>query len=183
MKYSFILLLFTIFIFSASLKCKKTPATPPISNTEQLPDATQEGKNTCGFLINGKVWIPKGSSGLNSNMSWYYDAGLNGGSFNLVGRRYVTNENFTGFSISMNGFNKSGFYELNKDSSKAGRFANPDIYCSYWWSDTIKNHNSFVTISKFDIQNRIIAGTFEFTLYKPGCDTVRITQGRFDIKY
>ncbi len=83
MKYSFIFLLFTIFVFSASLKCKKTPAPPPLSTTEQLPPATQEGKNTFGFLLNGKVWVPKGNSG-SSNPSWYYDAGLNNGSFNMV---------------------------------------------------------------------------------------------------
>jgi hypothetical protein len=26
----------------------------------------------------------------------------------------------------------------------------------------------------------IISGTFDFVLAKPGCDTVRVTQGRFD---
>lgn len=57
-------------LFNAS--CKKTvtpPPTPPL--TEELPVATQEGKNTCGFLVNGKVWLPKGRRGDGSpNLKW-----------------------------------------------------------------------------------------------------------------
>lgn len=183
MKYRNYCILCVLFIFSASLKCKKTHATPPVSNTEQLPLATQEGKNTCGFLLNGKVWVPKGSSGSSSNMSWYYDAGLNGGTFNLVGRRFAGDETSSTFAIGMNSFNKAGFYEINIDSTKVSQFSYINNFCSYRWRDTVIDHNSFVNITKFDTQNQIIAGTFEFTLYKSGCDTVRITQGRFDVKY
>jgi hypothetical protein len=41
-------------------------------------------------------------------------------------------------------------------------------------------HKGTLTITRLDLQAGIISGTFEFTLAKPGCDTVRITQGRFD---
>ena len=183
MKYSSTIFLLCLMIFTSSLKCKKNPPPLIIDNTEKLPPATQEGKNTCGFLLNGKVWVPKGNSG-RSNPRWYFDPGLNNGSFNLVGTRTenIGDTSFTGFSLSFNNFS-AGYYRINIDSSKAGVFTNSKNYCSYWWLDTIKNHNSFVNITKFDTQNRIIAGTFEFTLYKPGCDTVRITQGRFDVKY
>ena len=37
-----------------------------------------------------------------------------------------------------------------------------------------------LTIKRLDRQAGIISGTFAFTLYKPGCDSVRVTQGRFD---
>jgi hypothetical protein len=39
-----------------------------------------------------------------------------------------------------------------------------------------------LTITRLDQQAGIIAGTFSFTLAQPGCDSVRITQGRFDRK-
>jgi hypothetical protein len=48
---------FLIYIFSCtllSLSCKK----------EKLPKATQEGKNTFGCKIDGKVFLPTKSSGL-----------------------------------------------------------------------------------------------------------------------
>ena len=37
-------------------------------------------------------------------------------------------------------------------------------------------------ITRLDRAAGIISGTFAFTLAKPGCDTVRVTQGRFDKK-
>lgn len=183
MKHTVNVLLLCIMFFASALKCKKNPPPLVIDNTEKLPPATQEGKNTCGFLLNGKVWVPKGSSGLNSKMSWYYDATLNGGTFNLRCARYVANENVTTFTIAMNQFNTTGLYKLNNIESRVSIFTNSDVGCMYFWDDTISNHNSFVNVTKFDTQNRIIAGNFEVTHYKPGCDTVRITQGRFDVKY
>jgi hypothetical protein len=183
MKYISFVVLSAIVITSSSLKCKKTPAPPPVSNIEQLPPATQEGKNTCGFLVNGKVWVPKGSSGSSANMSWYYDPGLNGGTFNLIGRRYAGDSSSSIFVVAMNRFNKVGQFNLNIDSTKIAEFNYFDLTCSYRWKDTLINHNSNINILKFDTQSRIIAGTFEFSLFKSGCDTIRITQGRFDIKY
>ncbi len=37
-----------------------------------------------------------------------------------------------------------------------------------------------LTITRLDLQAGIISGTFSFTLYKPGCDSVCVTDGRFD---
>jgi len=39
-----------------------------------------------------------------------------------------------------------------------------------------------LTLTRLDEQAGIIAGTFEFTIAKPGCDTIRVTDGRFDKK-
>jgi hypothetical protein len=39
-----------------------------------------------------------------------------------------------------------------------------------------------LTIIRLDLTKGIIAGTFEFTLAKPGCDTIRVTNGRFNKK-
>ncbi len=39
-----------------------------------------------------------------------------------------------------------------------------------------------LTITRLDLQAGVVAGTFSFLLAKPGCDTLRITQGRFDKK-
>jgi len=37
-----------------------------------------------------------------------------------------------------------------------------------------------LTITRLDNQAGIISGTFSFTLYKPGRDSVRVTSRRFD---
>lgn len=52
--------------------------------------------------------------------------------------------------------------------------------CDFFEENTI---SGILTITKFDKVNYIISGTFEFTTALNGCDTLRITDGRFDIKY
>jgi len=46
-------------------------------------------------------------------------------------------------------------------------------------TDTI--NSGTVEIIKFDTVNHIISGTFEFTVYNAACDTIKITEGRFDV--
>ncbi len=61
-----------IFIFCFA-QCKK-----PKVDSNGLPAATQEGKNTFGFLLNGQPWPPHGFNGT-ANLSLYYDAAIAGG--------------------------------------------------------------------------------------------------------
>lgn len=56
-------------------------------------------------------------------------------------------------------------------------------YCIYEWYDTIPNNNAYLNITTLYKQKRIVSGTFEFALARSGCETVRTTQGRFDMKY
>ena len=68
----------TVILLSTLLgaSCKKTNTPSP---TDQLPPTTQTGANTFGCLVNGKVYVPKGSSGTGSpNPKTIYDIGLNG---------------------------------------------------------------------------------------------------------
>jgi hypothetical protein len=39
-----------------------------------------------------------------------------------------------------------------------------------------------LVITRLDMSAGIIAGTFSFTLAQTGCDTIKVTQGRFDKK-
>ena len=52
--------------------------------------------------------------------------------------------------------------------------------CDLSSDDANTYHKGTLTITRLDLQAGIISGTFAFTLAKPGCDTVRVTQGRFD---
>lgn len=40
-----------------------------------------------------------------------------------------------------------------------------------------------LTITKIDTVSHVIAGTFEFTVWTEECDTINVTDGRFDIDY
>ena len=39
-----------------------------------------------------------------------------------------------------------------------------------------------LTVTRLDLRAGIVAGTFAFTLSQPNCDTVKVTQDRFDKK-
>lgn len=68
---------------------------------EKLSAATQEGKNTCGFLVNGKVWLPRGDNGF-SNLVCDYDETYFGGAFSIAGYRYEQGAtNSSGFAVGV----------------------------------------------------------------------------------
>lgn len=177
MKHISILSLLFLLILSSSTNCKK-------NNPESgLPPATQEGKNTCGFLLNGKVWLPRGDNGY-ANLVCDYDETFIGGAFNITGYRYEPNKR-SFFGVTGRDITNTGIYKLNISPDKKGDIsidANSK-YCIYEWYDTIPNHNAYLNITKLDKVKRIVSGTFEFALIKPGCEEVRITQGRFDMKF
>jgi hypothetical protein len=129
--------------------------------------------------------LPKGRRGDGSpNLKWWYDPAYRNGTFNINGFRYDDKEGtmFTGFSIGASNVRGIGFYKLNYNDTAKAMFSDYNKNCVYYTEDTISLHNSFLSITKFDLQNGIIAGIFEYSLGKRGCDTVRITEGRFDIK-
>ncbi|MEM1406716.1 MAG: hypothetical protein AAGG59_08080 [Bacteroidota bacterium] len=56
-----------------------------------------------------------------------------------------------------------------------------DIICFYEYENAL---SGAITISKFTIERPyIVSGTFEFTTALNGCDTIRVTDGRFDLNY
>lgn len=62
MKNSYFLLLICFVVLSAVNSCKKDP-----TKNATLPPATQEGKNTVGFTVNGEVWVPYYKCGFGQN--------------------------------------------------------------------------------------------------------------------
>jgi hypothetical protein len=160
-------------------QCKKKDPAP----VDQLPPATQTGANTFGCLVNGQVWTPKGSDGT-SNYSISYDSGLNGGIFNLQTYRYPDASNyFQSIALDVTSNLQVGNYSFRSPQRTRAVFNDTKTNC-YWSSrDSATTYRrGTLTITRLDRQAGIISGTFDFTLYKPGCDSIRVTQGRFDKK-
>lgn len=106
---TFVLTSASILMVVSSIQCRKKSLPPPVTTplTEQLPPTTQEGKNTCGFLVNGKVWLPQGKVGNYSpNLKWWYDPGYRNGTFNINGFRYDKSEGdkFSDFVVAIDNF-------------------------------------------------------------------------------
>jgi hypothetical protein len=158
--------------------CKKD------KNTEdQLPPATQSGAGTFGCKINGKVFIPKGTNGTGRpNPHIQYDYDLNGQPYlSIEVFQFPTDVN-SGIRIGYNFLNTVGFYGL-KDSFSFLVSPLPGTMCGGLSSDSLIKVMGGSSITNLNNSSRIISGTFDFKYKKPQCDTVSITDGRFDIKF
>ncbi len=177
-KILFALTIYTCFCFAA---CEKNK--PDTDNPYGLPNATQSGKNTLGFLLNGEPWTPKGFNGT-GNLSIDLDFGYNNGIFNIVGYRTInsTTEQFTiGISDSLNLITVPHTFTIFSNSVFGVSYTkNP---CDYFSKESTTTAQGTLKITKLDQTNRIISGTFNATLSKNSCETILITDGRFDMKY
>jgi hypothetical protein len=151
------------------------------ANEEKLPPATQEGKNTFGCLVNGKVWLPKGYDGT-SNLDLSYDPTFNHGTFDLRTYRYLDEKSFQYLILFSDSIASTGSFKLEKFTHQFVTFYDANR-CVYRTEDQDVTCEGLLEITKFDLQNFIISGTFEFTMTKDSCETMKVTEGRFDMKF
>jgi len=159
--------------------CNKDPYQ---DGTPELPPISMEGKNTLGFLLDGKVWVPyQDNPGLfTPTLEPYLDLST----FTITARqkreKLNVNQSFgTGFI-----FNGVGIYQIPPpphigyvftDENKVG------VGCNYF---KCLPANTEIKIIYYDSNLRIISGTFNFKDAANSCgDTIQITEGRFDLKY
>ena len=160
--------------------CKKD------KKTEQLPPATQTGANTFGCLINGKVYTPKGFKLNKPNFEMIVDPGFNDGNLDIRVYR-LENERETYLSLGSDSIKNVGFYPIDTNAgfsffvntkNSASRICltrHPDGNAS--------GKTGFIKITRYDLNNRIISGEFEFEFTNTDCglgNPIKITQGRFD---
>ena len=154
-----------------------------------LPPITQEGKNTFGCLINGKVWIPDfGGAGdiYNTPLTTAKYDPFRQGQFVLKAQK---KGNDAIIYIAIIGTPTEKSYDLIKTDSFQIGGASVDfskgansLFCSD--SRNLSYFKGKTIITKFDFQRRIAAGTFEFMLKSKNCtDTLKVTQGRFDMTF
>ena len=179
-----LLLYSALLLLTQCSKCKNDPA--PTDPASRLPPATQTGANTFGCLLNGQPYTPQGRVGSGPNFALSYDAGFNGG--DLIVRTYqgdgqggnvaidlhfVPGASIGTYSLNLPGGVGGASYTNSRDKSLCGEILT-DASISY--------RRGSLTITRLDPSLKIIAGTFELRFVRPGCDTIRITQGRFDKK-
>lgn len=171
-----ITLVICLFCFA---KCNKEK-----TDNNGLPPATNEGKNTLGFLLNGQPWTPQGFNGT-ANLSIDVDFGINKGVFSISSYRIITGADREYFGLglkdSLNLTTAPQTYQLGNGTLYGIYFSK--TLCTFDYFDNIITRSGSLTITKFDKPNRIISGTFNAILSKPGCTNISITEGRFDMKY
>jgi hypothetical protein len=167
-------------------QCQKSaPAPDPAKPEDQLPPATQTGAGTFGCFIDGQPWTPKGYDGT-PNFRLSYDAGYDGGSLQIKAYRYVGNGNnkfLQAITFGKGSITKAGVYPFTIATSNGVQYddTSKSTPCNWYGNPRLLVYQSgSLTLTRFDLSARVISGTFNFKLYQPGCDTLKITQGRFD---
>jgi len=179
-------LAFLVFILFSFASCRKHKPSNPV---DQLPPATQTGANTFGCLINGQAFLPKGPSlgpilqcayqYLNTDYSkgffFQLSAGDDSNSSDVTGIGIYTDSLEIGKMDFQLGANKPGnAYGLYTRINLSG--INMNLY-------TNNNLPGQLTITKFDEISQIVSGTFWFSVIKNPGDTLKITDGRFDMQF
>ncbi len=57
------------------------------TNSNSLPPITENGANTIGALVNGKIWVPAGSVGGTANFQYNFDNAYAFGTLNVLSYR------------------------------------------------------------------------------------------------
>jgi hypothetical protein len=172
-------------------QCRKS-APDPAKPEDQLPPATQTGANTFGCLLNGQPWVPSGG-GLfsNPNLLITYDPAYKGGNLAITAYRVLdstSNKQYIG--VGGDGINQVGSYPLTTyttnpiASLRVASFSDGSKTspCNEYSSAPGTKATGQLILTRLDNTQGIVSGTFNFTLSQPGCDTVKVTQGRFDYK-
>lgn len=171
-----------LFLYAALLllsQCSKCKDNDPSPEEPKLPAETQSGVGTLGCRVNGQVYAT--TSNTKVAATW----GCGGGCISISGQPAGI-ENWGALRLALNGqlFNNSTFALVSATQTPAnsnyGSAAFSYNICDY---DGRLIKTGQVTLTRFDEVARIASGRFAFTLYKPGCDTLRVTDGRFDVRF
>lgn len=156
-------------------------------DVDELPPATETGANTFGAKLNGDFWVPQGFGVVPT--APILEARFQGNNTVLINaRNFSRSPTETEFEIYLVGITGPGTFLLNQNTSKV-----PGASASYGYYEvrrfrpeeeyiTSSTHTGVVTITRYDVANRIISGTFSFTAadISDPSKTINVTEGRFD---
>ncbi len=176
----FLLLFFLLAGIQAGCKKNNTPQ----DELSKLPAATQTGANTFGCLVNGKAFIAQTDCKFLCDPAFKvnYD-GANGGSISLIA---VYQNSASGIDQGIViGFDSTNYkmqflYSPTTALNIGFTFINNNLFTRSW--DAMVITTGKIVLTRYDLTNGIISGTFEFSLSKSGTETMIFTNGRFDKK-
>ncbi len=159
-----------------------------------LPDATQIGANTFGCLIDGEPWVAEVTTfGTLQKITATYDeigSGVADQFYLNVSANFLTStldsakkEKFTLNLRPIYNEDDLDFSQLlRKDIAYYSRLLNIDNSLKLYSLDTLHDNN--LTITNLDTVNNICSAEFSFQLIRASySDTLKVTEGRFDVKY
>ena len=153
----------------------------------ELPPATQTGANSFGAKVNGAFWVPKSLGPLNNEILEVRFLANNDMYINASD--FSSSPTETEFEILVKNVTGPGTYLLNTDITYPSTTASYAYYVKRRLTPidewiTSSQQTGSVTVTKLDIPNHIVSGTFQFNLVNMDfpAQTLSVTEGRFDIR-
>ena len=151
----------------------------PENPVDALPPITQTGENTFACLINGKPFFSS-----SDRRAFYtfadgaYTLGISGSRTDDIGLRSIL---LAGIDIEEGV--QPGTYPLK--SEKSGNFdatylIDGGVTLKVSTTDNVPGQ---LIITRFDLEEFIVSGTFEFSVKDEEGNTLNFTDGRFDLKF
>ncbi len=173
-----------VFFFLILFGCEKN---------DILPDITEEGLNTFGMLVDGKIWKPYTPISIVGPISLDIKYSTHS---HLLNIEALNTKKGQGLSFYAEKIQSVGYYNFSyRNNFKASdtschsciyykdstRFEDESgIYNAYKLTDSV---NSVINITRLDTFRSIISGTFSLNLKNPSGKIINITEGRFDFHY
>lgn len=158
---------------------------------KELPLATQEGRDTFGCLIDGKlftkaiIWSP-GPSALRASYEYHYpDTGVYYFSLSARLKQKKCSEAYIYIRSSNLKIEEGKTYILeNEETGKMSATCNLNA-CNNFGTDynTTQNAKGELKITRFDPKLRIVSGNLSFNAVNSNGQKVEVREGRFDIKF
>jgi hypothetical protein len=157
----------------------------PSNPVDQLPPATQTGAQTIGCLVNG---VPFTDSGVMNN---FYQL-IDGEYYLVINWSKDTYQGYKDGQLALNRIEIQGgqTYVLDKSSfidgdyTGAGATFTSNLSEFFGQYETNENFMGKIHFTRFDTENFIMSGTFEFQAKEiQSGKTINITDGRFDLNF
>jgi len=155
-----------------------------------LPCATQDGENTFGCYINQVAWIAQKAPyildpSVHKLQAWLDEPGYgtDHNNFLQITATSIDSSAYDFISMTFGAITKIGDINhnfLNTFRIEAFLDGRSGITAGVYSIDTLSPYE--IVLTKIDYDNNIISGHFSFKGIS-SIDTIRITDGRFDVKY
>jgi hypothetical protein len=163
-------------LFSCKDHDNVKPKTALELELEKLPPPTQNGSQTFGAIVNGSAW--------KSDFVTDTYGILQEGYLTIAGQS-ANQPFFTGMHMTIqeigNPLVLKSYPLFDNEFTYVSVVAGTDERTCSYTQDNIKSGT--ITLTRLDREARIVSGTFDLSMGFPDCDSLIITNGRFDLKY
>jgi hypothetical protein len=170
-----IVLLICLFQILSLVSCDSDDDSPNCQGIDCLPEATQTGAGAFGCLVNGEPFYAFGG------VTCFYQL-INGEYYFAIG--FSRDEGFPR-TVSIESSEKEIEIGLNELTERdMGNLYGEVRFGDFVSYSTSQQNTGTLNITRFDDQNQVVSGTFEFEIFNLEDGQVyQITEGRFDSFY